>query len=153
MGSLGSACLAIFLIVCNNLSTGWTPCDLEGHVVFYIEHKRFQCTRSMETFFRAGLHFFIYLLLHNGFASFYSLVWSYTGGRRKPAYSITYESGKVVQYKGDAAFVLHLIGESKGSFSDNIMKNLLEDEPGQLQEELGERSPLLKRFLEPKMSL
>ena len=50
-----------------------------------------------------------------------------TGGRHKPEYKIECESGKVVQYKGDAAFVLHLIGESKGKLLFTVMKNLLED--------------------------
>ena len=67
-----------------------------------------------------------------------------TGGRRKPEYKIECESGKVVQYKGDAAFVLHLIDESKGKLLFTVMKNLLEDESGQFQEERGERSRLLE---------
>ena len=64
-GLLNSACLATFCIVCYYLSTGWTPCDLEGHVVFSTEHKRFQCNRSIETFFRGGYFLFIFLLLLN----------------------------------------------------------------------------------------
>lgn len=161
MGSMGSACFAIFCIVCNHLSTGWTHCDLEGHVVFSSEHKRFQCTRYMETFFSVGLPFFIYLLFHHGLASFYSLVWSYTGERRRPKYTISYESGEDVVYQGDAAFVLHFIRESRDSFFYTVMENLHKDESGQLQEEQEERSPLLEPlqpsienvFLEPKMSL
>ena len=46
-GLLNSAGFAIFCIVCYYLSTGWTPCDLEAHVVFSTEHKRFQCNRSI----------------------------------------------------------------------------------------------------------
>ena len=142
MGSVASACFAIFCIVCNNLSTGWTPCDLGGHVVFSTEHKRFQCNRSMETFFEVGLPVFIYLLLHHGLVSFYAFVWSYTGERRRPKYTIRYESGEDVEYKGDAAFVLHLISQSKGSFFYTVLENL--HDPGQLQEEWEERSPLLE---------
>ena len=40
--------------------------------------------------------------------------------------------------------MLHLIGESKGKLLFTVMKNLLDDEPGQFQEERGERSPLLE---------
>ena len=87
---------------------------------------------------------FIFLLLMHGVDSLHSFVWSHTGGRRKPEYKIECESGKVVQYKGDASFVLHLISESKGKLLFTVMKNLLEDEPRQLQEERGERGPLLE---------
>ena len=73
------------------LSTGFTQCHLDGHVLFSIKHRSFQCTRSMGSYFKAGsILLFILLGLHSFFV-LYSFVWSFLGERWEPVFKITSE--------------------------------------------------------------
>ena len=86
-------------------STGFTQRHLDSHVAFSTKHRFFQCTRSMESYFKVGsiLHF-VLLGLHLFFV-FVSFVWSLIGERWGPVYTITSEKRKPrpLTYDGDAA--------------------------------------------------
>ena len=92
-------------------STEWIQCHLDGHIVFSTEHRFFQCTRFMETYFHiVSILVFGFVSLHLAFA-FGSFVWSVTGKRREPEY--TYKSGSAQStIRGDAAFFFHLLRNS-----------------------------------------
>ncbi|XP_015778223.1 PREDICTED: volume-regulated anion channel subunit LRRC8A-like isoform X2 [Acropora digitifera] len=130
------------------LSTGFTQCHLDGHVLFSIKHRFFQCTRSMGSYFKAGsILLFILLGLHSFFV-FYSFVWSLSGERCGPVYTITsdeertsdedaasplgYESAAeeslLLKYHGDAAFLFHFIHESNYSFMITVINYLHQEE-------------------------
>ena len=83
--------------------TGWTPCDLQGHVAFSTEHRFFQCTRSMETYFHVGSILLIVLLGLHFFFVLWSSVWSLTSERSGPVYEITSKKSKPSTSDGDAA--------------------------------------------------
>ena len=89
----------------SSLSTGFTQCHLDSHVAFSTKHRFFQCTRSMESYFKVGsiLHF-VLLGLHLFFV-FVSFVWSLIGERWGPVYTITSEKRKPrpLTSDGDAA--------------------------------------------------
>ncbi|XP_015747213.1 PREDICTED: uncharacterized protein LOC107326980 [Acropora digitifera] len=83
------AALLVNAIFYSALSTGFTQCHLDGHVAFSIKHRLFQCTRSMGSYFKvASILLFILLGLHFSFV-FYSFVWSLSGERCGPVYTIT----------------------------------------------------------------
>ena len=83
------AALLVNGIFYSALSTGFTQCHLDGHVAFSIKHRFFQCTRSMGSYFKVGsILLFILLGLHLSFV-FYSFVWSLSGERCGPVYTIT----------------------------------------------------------------
>ena len=85
------AALIVNAIFYSALSTGFTQCHLDGHVAFSIKHKFFQCTRSMGSYFKVGsILLFILLGLHLSFV-LCSFVWSLTGERCAPVYTITSE--------------------------------------------------------------
>ena len=96
-----------------SLSTGWTQCHLDGHIAFSTEHRFFQCTRSMELFFRVGLYLlFVFLTLHLFFV-FGSFLWSVIGKRHGPEYNIPQLGLGNLPIYGDAAFLFHLMATSK----------------------------------------
>ena len=84
--------LLVNAIFYSGLSTGFTQCHLDGHVTFSIKHRFFQCTRSMGSYFKAGLILLFILLGLHLFFVFYSFMWSLIGERWEPVYKIT--SGK-----------------------------------------------------------
>ena len=107
-GVVGTIVTIIALLVhamYSSLSTGFTQCHLDSHVAFSTKHRFFQCTRSMELYFKVGsiLHF-VLLGLHLLFV-FVSFVWSLIGERWEPVYTITSEKRKPrpLTSDGDAA--------------------------------------------------
>ena len=135
------------------LNTGLTQCHLDGHVAFSIKHRSFQCTRSMGSYFKAGL--ILLFILHglHSFFVFYSFVWSLLGERWEPVYKIpsspghesaaegcrllpcygvehksTPEERPLLKYYGDAAFLFHFIDESNYSFMITVIRHLLQEE-------------------------
>ena len=117
-------------------SSAWsTQCQLDGHLTFATQHKFFQCTRSMETYFDiVSILFFVLLFFHLFFVSV-SVWWSFTGQRRGPEYKITYRSKPLLEYQRDAAFLFHFINQSNYSFVITVISQLYEKEQkGQLLE-------------------
>ena len=115
VGLIFATAMLIFNGIHYSLSTGLTQCHLDGQIVFSTEHRFFQCTRSMETFFHVSSILLIVLLsLHLIFA-FVSVLWSVTGERRGPEYNINPQLGTVKgnTYYGDAAFLFHFMRISK----------------------------------------
>ena len=139
--------------LCTNIgiysSSAWsTQCQLDGHATFATQHRFFQCTRSMETYFDiVSILLFVLLFFHLIFVSV-SVWWSFTGQRRGPVYKITYRSKPLLDYQRDAAFLFHFIHQSNYSFVITVISHLYEkDQTGQLREgpeaELGDdRAPL-----------
>ncbi|XP_067024346.1 volume-regulated anion channel subunit LRRC8A-like [Acropora muricata] len=118
-------------------SSAWsTQCQLDGHLTFATQHRFFQCTRSMETYFDiVSILLFVLLFFHLFFVSV-SFRWSFTGQRREPKFKITVESRPIFECKGDAAFLFHFINEANYSFVKTVIRHLCEkDETGQLLEE------------------
>ena len=108
-----------------SLSTGWTQCHLDGHITFSSEHRFFQCTRSMETYFHiVVILLFVFLFLHLVFV-FRSFVWSVTGKRREPECSVyQFNSNLTVTLYGDAAFMCHLLQYSNyGIVREKVHEN------------------------------
>ena len=108
MGLIFTTAILILNVVEYSLSTEWTQCHLDGHIVFSTEHRSFQCTRSMETYFHiVSILLLVFVSLHLVFV-FGSFVWSVTGKRRRQEY--TYECGSAQStFRGDAAFLFHLL--------------------------------------------
>ena len=94
MGTIVTIIALLVPAMYSSLSTGFTQCHLDGHVAFSTKHRFFQCTRSMELYFKVGsiLHF-VLLGLHLLFV-FVSFVWSLIGERWGPVYTITSEKRK-----------------------------------------------------------
>ena len=107
----------------------------------------------MGSYFKAGsILLFILLGLHSFFV-FYSFVWSLLGERWEPVYKIfsspghesaaegcrllpcygvehksTPEESLLLEFYGDAAFLLHFIDESNYSFMITVIRYLLQEE-------------------------
>ena len=115
-------------------SSAWsTQCQLDGHLTFATQHRFFQCTRSMETYFDIVSILLIVLLSFHWFFVSVSVGWFLTGQRRKPKFKITVESRPIFECKGDAAFLFHFINEANYSFVKTVIRHLCEkDETGQL---------------------
>ena len=138
-GVVGIICTTVFLGINISIyfsSTWSTQCQQDGHVAFATQHRFFQCTRSMETYFHIVSFFvFVLLSLHWCFVSF-SIGWSVTGKRREPEYKITYDKRPLLKCKRDAAFLFHFIHQANSSFVITVIRHLCEkDETGQLLEE------------------
>ena len=116
-------------------SSAWsTQCQLAGHLTFATQHRFFQCTRSMETYFDIVSILLFVLLFFHWFFVFVSVGWSFTGQRRGPEYKITCRS-QTLEYKRDAAFLFHFIHHSNYSFVTTVISHLYEkDQAGQLLE-------------------
>jgi len=155
VGIIVTMAALLFNAICFPLSTGFTPCHLEGHVAFSTKHRSFQCTRSMGSYFQVGSFLlFILLGLHLFFVC-YSFVWSLIGERWGPVYKITSvedaappsgdennaieltsltsdkdaaEEDTLLTYNGDAAFLFHFIHKSNYSFLITVIRYLLEKE-------------------------
>ncbi|XP_074609817.1 uncharacterized protein LOC141863992 [Acropora palmata] len=106
-------------------SSAWsTQCQLDGHATFATQHRFFQCTRSMETYFDiVSILLFVLLFLHL-FSVSVSVRWSFTGQRRGPEYKITYRSQTLLEYQRDAAFLFHFIHQSNYSFVITVISDL-----------------------------
>jgi len=117
-------------------SSAWlTQCQLDGHLTFATQHRFFQCTRSMETYFDIVSILLFVLLFFHWFFVFVSVRWSFTGQRRGPEYKITYRSKPLLEYQRDAAFLFHFIHQSNYSFVITVISHLYEkDQTGQLLE-------------------
>ncbi|XP_015775807.1 PREDICTED: volume-regulated anion channel subunit LRRC8A-like [Acropora digitifera] len=108
-------------------TSAWsTQCQLEGHLTFATQHRFFQCTRSMETYFDIVSILLIVLLVFHLVFVFVSVGWSITGQRRKPEYKIIHESRPILEYKGDAAFLFHFINQANYSFVITVISHLYE---------------------------
>ncbi|XP_044163385.1 volume-regulated anion channel subunit LRRC8A-like [Acropora millepora] len=131
VGLIFATAMLILNAVQYSLSTGLTQCHLDGHVVFSTEHRFFQCTRSMETFFHVSSILLIVLLSWHLVFVFGSFLWSVTGERRGPEYYIPLPGTKEgsTTYYGDAAFLLHFLRISKyGIFMTFLQKKKEEEE-------------------------
>ena len=124
--------------LCTNIviysSSAWsTQCQLDGHVTFATQHRFFQCTRSMETYFDiVSILLFVLIVFHWFFVSI-SVGWSFTGQRREPKFKITDQFRPILEFKGDAAFLFHFINQANYSFVKTVIRHLCEkDETGQL---------------------
>ena len=106
-------------------SSAWsTQCQLDGHVTFATQHRFFQCTRSMETYFDiVSILLFVVLFSHLFFVSV-SVRWAFTGQRRGPEYIIIYRLQPLLEYQGDAAFLFHFIDQSNYSFVTTVISDL-----------------------------
>ena len=99
-----------------SLTTGWTQCQLDGLAAVSATHRFFQCSRPMERYFHMGSILVISLLFLHSIFVFGSFLWSVTGERREPTYDVSLHSGGTPhRFKGDAAFLLHLILYSNSS--------------------------------------
>ena len=129
-------------------SSAWsTQCQLAGHLTFATQHRFFQCTRSMETYFDIVSILLLVLLCFHWLFVFVSGGWSVTGQRWGPEYKITCRS-QTLEYQRDAAFLFHFIHQSNYSFVTTVISHLYEkDQAGQLLEgpeaEPGNDRPLL----------
>ena len=108
-----------------SLSTGWTQCHLDDHVAFSTEHTFFQCTRFMGMYFHAGSILLIVLLFLHLIFVLGSILWSVTGERREPRYTLLREDNRLIDFKGDAAFLFHFIHQSNSSFLITAIRRLL----------------------------
>ena len=107
VGLIFTTAILTLNVVEYSLSTEWTQCHLDGHIVFSTEHRSFQCTRSMETYYHiVSILLFVLISLHLVFV-FGSFVWSVIGKRRRPEY--TYFKSEKTTFHGDAAFLFHLL--------------------------------------------
>ncbi|XP_029195288.2 volume-regulated anion channel subunit LRRC8A-like [Acropora millepora] len=108
-------------------TSAWsTQCQLDGHVTFATQHRFFQCTRSMETYFDIVSILLIVLLVFHLVFVFVSVKWSFAGQRRKPEYKIIHELRPILEYKGDAAFLFHFINQANYSFVITVISHLYE---------------------------
>ena len=116
IGLIVTIAFLAFNVGCYSHSTEWTQCHLDGRIAFSTEHRFFQCTRSMETYFHVALILLIVLLSSHLVFVFGSFLWSVTGKRRAPEYNLRQLGLDKVAYNtfhGDAAFLLHLMDVSK----------------------------------------
>ena len=128
VGLIVTFVLLVVDVIYYSLSTGWTQCHLDGHVTFSTEHRLFQCTRSMETYFRVGSILLIILLCVHLIFVLGSFLWSLTGERCGPEYKIASKSVTLLKYYGDAAFLFHFIHKSNYSFLITVITHLYEEE-------------------------
>ena len=126
-----------FDVGCYSLSTGWTPCHLDGHVAFFTGHIFFQCTRSMGTYYHLGSILVIVLLGLHLILVIVSFFWSVTGERQRPKYKIYMPKVGQREYVGDAAFLFHLMLNSNyGALLTKIDQLGNRDEPGSRRKDL-----------------
>ena len=126
-GGLGLIFTIAFLVINIGIysCSAWsTQCQLDGHVTFATQHRFFQCTRSMETYFDiVSILLFVLLFSHLFFMSV-SVGWSFTGQRRGPEFKISYRSQILLDYERDAAFLFHFINQSNSSFVITVIRDL-----------------------------
>ena len=123
----------LFFLIFNGIFYGHThgskPCKLDD-VEYTTELKDsfFQCSRTMGSYFHiATVLFFVFFLVHLLVAA-WSLCWACTGQlKNTPHFSKTNwtentTTGRVVEFKGDAAFLLHLLEITGCYFVDIVIE-------------------------------
>ena len=124
---VASACLS-FNVTNYIRRDGWTQCKIK-EIDYDTEHEGsfFQCSRTLAFYIDLSTILFLvfisgHLLLASG-----SFFWAYCRLGSKPSFKRTLwtansETGRVIDYSNDAAFLLHLLENTGCCFVDSVMK-------------------------------
>ncbi|XP_015749771.1 PREDICTED: volume-regulated anion channel subunit LRRC8C-like [Acropora digitifera] len=131
-GKVGISFTLLFLIfngIFYRYTHGRKPCKLDD-VEYTTEQEDsfFQCSRTMGSYFHiATVLFFVFFLVHL-LVALRSLWWASTGLLRntphftKTDWTVNTTTGRVGEFKGDAAFLLHLLEKTGCYFVDIVIE-------------------------------
>lgn len=107
---------------------GWTQCKLK-EIDYDTELKDsfFQCSRTLAFYFDLSAVLFLVFISGHLLLAFGSFFWAYCCLGSKPSFkrtlwTVNSETGRVIDYSNDAAFLLHLLENTGCSFVDTVMK-------------------------------
>ncbi|XP_015776484.1 PREDICTED: volume-regulated anion channel subunit LRRC8C-like [Acropora digitifera] len=122
----------LFFLIFNGIFYGYThgrkQCKLDD-LEYTTERKDsfFQCSRTMESYFHiATVLFFMFFLVHL-LVALQSLRWACTGQLKntprfaRTDWTVNRTTGRVGEFKGDAAFLLHLLEKTGCYFVDIVL--------------------------------
>ena len=143
-GKVGMTFTLIFLVfngICYGCTHGWKRCKLDD--VDYDKAREgsfFQCSRTTGSYFHiATILVFIFLCVHL-LVALRSLWWACRGLLRntphftKTDWTVNTTTGRVGEFKGDAAFLLHLLEKTGCYFVDIVIEAQKKEPPKKLEE-------------------